>query len=204
MNRFVLLLLISLKINAQDTIVYPKVDLFKRNILEISYGMPLGQLEDKYQNSINTAMYFRTKIAKKQFIDFGLELGALNKPRKVSYSVASAPLIVDPGKTTFLLGFRYSRFLFLSKDDNIWIESNTGLGWKYIHYKIPDKEEFKALDFEPSLNTIAISQGVKIMFYGFGIHANYQYAPYDLFNKNAENNFGGSSLNFGVSGSWNF
>jgi hypothetical protein len=42
------------------------------------------------------------------------------------------------------------------------------------------------------------------MFYGFGLHCNYQYAPYDLFNKKVEKNFGGSSINFGLSGSWNF
>lgn len=204
MNKLLLVLIVVLRVHAQDTIVYPKVDLFKRNILEVSHGIPLGELKDKYENSINTAIYFRTKIAKKQFIDFGCEIGALTKPRNVIYFNASNPILVESGKTTFLLGFRYTRFLFVSKNEKFWIESNSGLGWKYIHYKKLNNDEYKDLDFEPSLNTIVVSQGAKIMFHGFGVFANYQYSPYDLFNTNSEQNFGGASFNFGISGSWNF
>ena len=39
MSKFLFLVLFALQINAQDTIVFPKVDVFKRNILEVSYGM---------------------------------------------------------------------------------------------------------------------------------------------------------------------
>lgn len=204
MSKLVLMLFFIANVQAQDTIVFPKVDLFKRNIIEVSNGMPLGKLKDKYENSINSAVYFRTKVAKKQFIDFGLEIGALIKPRNVFYSNQGRFIPVESGKTTFLLGFRYTRFLYLSKREHFWIESNSGLGWKSIHYKKLNVEEYKELDFEPSLNTIVVSQGAKIMYHGLGIFVNYQYAPYDLFNINAESGFGGACVNFGLSGSWNF
>lgn len=204
MNKMILLVLIAFNMNAQDTIVFPKIDLYKRNILEISYGIPLGNLSDKYESSINTAFYMRTKIAKRQFIDFGAELGGIVKGNSISYKVNNENIRLEGSKSSFFLGFRYTRFLYQSSDENFHIESNSGIGWKYLHYSKPKGEEFEEMDFKPSLNTIAFTQGVKIMFHGFGVHCNYHYSPYDLFNSKAGENFGASSINFGISGSWNF
>lgn len=204
MNKFYLIVLIAFKMNAQDTIVFPKIDLYKRNIIEVSYGIPLGQLSNKYKSSITTAFYMRTKIARRQFIDFGAELSGIKKGREVEYKFDDRKILLDGSKSAFLLGLRYTRFLYQSKSENFQIESNSGLGWKYIHYSKPENEAFAEIDLKPSLNTIAVTQGVKIMFHGFGLHCNYHYAPYGLFNSKSEDNFGASSINFGVSGSWNF
>jgi len=198
------LVLFAIKLQAQDTIVFPKIDVFKRNIVEVSYGMPLGSLSNKYESSINSALYFRTKVAKKQFVDFGFELSGVVQGRDVIYKVNGQEIILDGSKSAFLLGFRYTRFLYQSKNENFHIESNSGIGWKYLYYTKPEDERYTAMDFSPALNTIALTQGLKIMYYGFGVHCNYQYAPYNLFNSNAEKNFGASSFNFGISGSWNF
>ncbi|NBL64762.1 hypothetical protein GV828_06055 [Flavobacterium sp. NST-5] len=202
MNKWLFFVLIAFQMNAQDTIVFPKIDLYKRNILEISYGIPLGNLSDKYQSSINTAFYMRTKVAKRQFIDFGAELGGIISGKNVNYQFGDEILNLEGSKTSFLLGFRYSRFLVQSKNENFHIETNTGLGWKYLHYTKPDGDAYK--DLKPTLNTFAVTQGLKIMYYGFGVHCSYHYSPYDFFNSKVENNFGSSSLNFGISGSWNF
>lgn len=101
MNKFCLLVLIVFKMNAQDTIVFPKIDLYKRNIIEISYGIPLGKLSDKYQSSINTAFYMRTKIAKRQFIDFGAELSGIIKGREVEYEFDDRKILLDGSKSAF-------------------------------------------------------------------------------------------------------
>lgn len=204
MNKVIFFVLFVLKLQAQDTIVFPKVDFFKRNIIEVSYGIPLGDLAIKYQSSINSACYFRTKIATKQFVDFGFEISGIIHGKDVKYKFNAQEINLDGSKTAFLLGLRYTRFLYQSKNENFHIESNSGLGWKYLHYTKPDDDMYKEMDFDPTLNTIAVTQGVKIMYYGFGVHCNYQYAPYDLFNSRTENNFGASSINFGISGSWNF
>lgn len=204
MNKIFFLVLIAFKINAQDTIVFPKIDLYKRNILEVSYGMPLGNLANKYENSINTAFYIRTKIAKHQFIDFGAELGVIVKGRSVDYRLNNEIIQLEGSRTSFLLGLRYTRFLYQSSNENFHIESNSGIGWKYLHYSKPEGEPYDRMDFKPTLNTIGLSQGFKIMFYGFGVHCNYHYSPYGLFNSKAERNFGATSLNIGISGSWNF
>ena len=61
MNKVLILVLFAFQMNAQDTITFPKIDLYKRNIVEITYGKPLGQLADKYESSINSAFYMRTE-----------------------------------------------------------------------------------------------------------------------------------------------
>jgi len=204
MNKMLFLVLIAFEMNAQDTIVFPKIDLYKRNIIEVSYGIPLGALADKYESSINTAFYMRTKIAKRQFIDFGAELSGIVKGKSISYKVDNENILLEGSKSSFLLGLRYTRFLYQSPNENFHIESNSGIGWKYLHYRKPDGERFDKMDLKPTLHTIAFSQGIKIMFYGFGVHCNYHYSPYDLFNSRAGKDFGASSINLGLSGSWNF
>jgi len=204
MKKLLVLLFMCGSVCAQDTIVFPKIDVFKRNILEVSYSKPIGNLSDKYESSITTAFYMRTKIAKCQFIDFGIELSGIVKGEGVDYKVGNENIVLDGSKSALFLGFRYTRFLIQSKNENFHIESNTGIGWKYLHYSKPEDEIYEDLDLKPTLNTIGFSQGIKLVFYGFGLHCNYQYAPYDLFNKKVEKNFEGSSINFGLSGSWNF
>lgn len=204
MNKLLFFVLIAFQLQAQDTIVFPKIDVFKRNILEVSYGKPLGDLSGKYKSSITTAFYMRTKIAKRQFIDFGVELSGIINGKSVDYKVGNENIQLDGSKSAFFLGFRYTRFLIQSKNENFHIESNTGIGWKYLYYSKPEDEIYEDLDLKPTLNTIGFSQGIKLVFYGFGLHCNYQYAPYDLFNSKIERNFGGSSINFGLSGCWNF
>ncbi len=198
------LVLFALNANAQDTIVFPKIDTFKRNIIEVSYGIPLGDLANKYESTINSAAYFRTKIAKKQFVDFGLELSGVVQGNDINYKFNGENVILDGSKSAFLLGLRYTRFLYQSKSENFHIESNSGLGWKYLHYSKPENEKYKEIDLSPSVNTIAITQGIKIMYYGFGVFCSYQYAPYNLFNSKIEDHFGAESINFGISGSCNF
>lgn len=204
MRTVLFLILFAIKLQAQDTIVFPKIDVFKRNVVEVSYGIPLGNLANKYESTINSAIYFRTKIAKKQFIDFGLEVSGVVQGKDIKYKFNGENVILDGSKSAFLLGLRYTRFLYQSKNENFHIESNSGLGWKYLHFSKPEDEKYKEKDFQPILNTIAFTQGIKIMYNGVGVFCNYQYAPYDLFISKVENNFGASSINFGISGSWNF
>jgi hypothetical protein len=99
MKKVLFLVLFALKLNAQDTIVFPKIDLFKRNVIEISYGIPLGNLADKYESTINSACYFRTKIAKKQFVDFGFEVSGVVQGNTIKYKVNNEAVILDGSKS---------------------------------------------------------------------------------------------------------
>jgi hypothetical protein len=146
MNKLLFFVLIAFQLQAQDTIFFPKIDVFKRNILEVSYGKPLGDLSSKYKSSITTAFYMRTKIAKRQFIDFGVELSGIINGKSVDYKVGNENIQLDGSKSAFFLGFRYTRFLIQSKNENFHIESNTGIGWKYLYYSKPEDEIYEDLD----------------------------------------------------------
>ena len=122
----------------------------------------------------------------------------------INYKFNGENVILDGSKSAFLLGLRYTRFLYQSKSENFHIESNSGLGWKYLHYSKPENEKYKEIDLSPSVNTIAITQGIKIMYYGFGVFCSYQYAPYNLFNSKIEDHFGAESINFFISENFNF
>ncbi|MCU0351288.1 MAG: hypothetical protein MUF43_10750 [Flavobacterium sp.] len=156
MNKFLFLLLFVFQMNAQDTIVFPKVDAFKRNILEVSYGKPLGALSNKYDFAVTTSFFMRTKIANSQFVDFGLSLSGIVRGNSVNYQVGSESLVLDGSKTGLFLGFRYAAFLVQSKNENFHIESLTGLGWTYLHYSKPDDPIYEELDLKPTLHTIGI------------------------------------------------
>ena len=95
MNKLLVLLFMCGSVWAQDTIIFPKIDVFKRNILEVSYGKPLGNLASKYESSITTAFYMRTKIAKRQFIDFGVELSGIVNGKSVDYKVENENTISE-------------------------------------------------------------------------------------------------------------
>ncbi|AWA28829.1 hypothetical protein HYN48_01275 [Flavobacterium magnum] len=204
MNKVLLLCLVAVRMTAQDTIVFPKIDLYKRNIVEVSYVKPLGSLSDKYEGAVSTGFYMRTKLARRQFIDFGAELSGIIKGRAVDYEVNGEKIRVAGSRSSFLLGLRYTRLWYLSPNRHFQIETNSGLGWKYLHYSKPGDDRYKDMDFQPTLNTLAVTHGLKIMFHGFGVHCHYHYAPYGLFDAGAERHFGASSINFGLSGSWNF
>ncbi len=41
MNKILFMVLIAFQVHAQDTIFFPKIDVFKRNITEVSFGKPV-------------------------------------------------------------------------------------------------------------------------------------------------------------------
>lgn len=204
MNKLLFIVLVAFQLNAQDTIVFPKIDTYKRNIMELSYGFPQGNLASKFEKTINTGIYFRTKIAKQQFIDFGAELSGIIKGKNINYNFNNQQIVLDGSKTSFLLGLRYTVFLFRNQNTNFHIETNSGAGWTYMHYRKPEVALYDDVDLKPSLHTIALTQGVKVMFHGVGLLCNYRFAPYSLFNPNAGKDFGNSIIHIGISGSWNF
>lgn len=204
MNKIFFLLCLCFKLQAQDTIVFPKIDLYKRNIIEISYEMPLGTLSNKYQNAIKSGVYFRTKLFAKQYLDVGIEIGVISKSQAINYEYNNEIVYVKGAKTSLLVGLRYTKFLYQTSNQNFHIESNSGLGWKTMLYYKPDDQKYESTNFNPQLHTIAFSQGFKIMYRGYGIHCNYQFAPYTMFEKSITRDFGHSSFSIGFFGSWRF
>jgi len=203
MKKIVLLiLLVSLPMFSQDTIQFPKVDDFRRMYLEVGFSKPLGELSDKYDKSLNAGIWFRNKIKKNQFIDVGLAIDFLVKPRNVTYNHADSTVVFESSKDALKFGLRYSRIFPIVHGKTAFnIESNSGLGWSALYYRVPDaysNELHDKLDKKTNLHTIFLSQTVKLNIYDFGIYCGYYYTPHTLFTKNYESHFGSQSIAMGV------
>lgn len=203
MKKLILLLvLVSSSMYSQDTIEYKSADDFRRVYFEIGFMKPQGDLSDKYDKSFDMGIWFRNKIKANQFIDLGLEVDLLIKPRAVDYKHADSIVPFESSKSALKIGFRYSRIVPLTKDKKaVTIESNSGIGWSALYYRVPeryDETELEELDNKTNLHTIFLSQTLKFNVYDFGIYCTYYYTPHTLFTKNYEGNFGSQSIAVGV------
>ncbi len=196
-------LLLSFNVFSQDTIFFKKVDDFKRNYFEVGIQNPQKELADKFNKSYNIGVWFRNKVAKNQFIDVGLEFNFLNKPSEINYTHIDSIVHLESNKIGLKAGLRYSKVVPVSKNLSIFsVESNSGLGWTALYYTIPEYYDGTnlrdELEKKKNLHTLFLSQTVKFYVYDFGIFCTYYYAPYAIFKKNVEANFGSQSICFGM------
>ena len=203
MKKLALLLLLTFaKMQAQDTIYYPKVDDFKRMYLEVGIMKPQGDLADKFEKSTNIGVWFRNKIKRNQFIDLGIEVDLLVKPRMVKYNFNDSIVKLESSKSGLKIGFRYSRIFPLSKKNpNFNLETNTGIGWSALYYSLPDdypEHLVDKLDRKTNLHTIFLSQTLKFNIYDFGLFCTYSYTPHTLFTRHYEADFGSQSVAVGL------
>lgn len=201
----ILLILVVFNCNAQDTLVFKKPDLFRRNYIEIGYGKPQNQLSNKYEKTINIGYWVRNKVNLDQYIDLGLEFDFLEKARTTNYIYNNENIELLPNDLGLHFGVKYSRIFYLSpKNNNFSIETNSGIGWSALYYKKSEEIKKKDYDFNPNINTIHLAQTFKISYKYLGIYLQYRYTPYSLFNEQIEKEFGNSTINIGLSQGFNF
>ena len=203
MKKIALLLLLAFpKMQAQDTIYYPKVDDFRRMYFELGIVQPQGNLANKFDKATRLGVWFRNKIKRNQFIDIGLEVDLLVKPRQVGYNFHDSIIKLESAKSGLKIGLRYSRIFPLSKKDpNFNLETNTGLGWSSLYYSVPDhykQELIDRLDKKTNLHTVFLSQTLKFNLYDFGVFCTYSYTPHTLFTHHYEADFGSQSVAVGL------
>lgn len=186
---------------SQDTIHFEKVDDFRRVYVELGIQRPQKELSNKFDKSYNIGIWLRNKIKKNQFLDVGLELNFLYKPRAIDYNDDNSIIKFVSSKDGLKAGFRYSRIVpFSNKNSRFNFESNSGIGLAVLYYSVPEKygDDIKnRLNKNTNLNTIFLSQTFKINVYDFGIFCSYYYSPYTMFKKSQESNFGSQSIAFG-------
>lgn len=197
----ILFVLVFSKMYSQDTIHFEKVDDFRRFYFEFGIQNPQKELSNKFDKSYNIGIWVRNKIKKNQFLDIGLELNFLNKPREVNYNDDNSIIKFKSSKDGLKAGFRYSRIIpFSNKNSGFNFESNTGIGWAVLYYSVSEKygnDVKDKLNKKTNLNTIFLSQTFKINVYDFGFFCGYYFSPYTMFTKNYESNFGSQSIAFG-------
>lgn len=197
------MVLLSVKCFSQDTIHFEKIDDFRRMYLEFGIQKPQKELSDKYSKSFDVGMWFRNKIRKNQYVDFGMEFNFLEKPREVNYRHEDSIVQFESNNIGMKVGMRYSRIFPITKKSSLFsVESNTGVGWATLFYTIPEKYDATTLrddaDKKTNTNTYFVSQTVKLNVYDFGIYCTYTYVPYTSFRKDMEADFGNQTIAVGV------
>ncbi|MFM2230652.1 MAG: hypothetical protein RL607_1910 [Bacteroidota bacterium] len=203
MKKIVLLVIFGLQLcQAQDTIFVKSPDTFRRNYVEIGFNYPKGNLSNKFVHGVEVGYWLRNRLAKNQYLDYGLELNFLEKPRTISYQYADSLIQFESSRVGLKLGLRYSKVWYQgSNPDGFSLESNSGLGWAALYYKVssqyPDQFQHD-LDKKTDLHTLFASQTVKLNWNRFGFYLTGSFQPYILFYKKNESHFGGTLISWGM------
>ena len=180
---------------------------YERVVVEFGQIIPLGNLKTKFDNSLYTAFWYRTRLSKAKFVDLG---GCVYFPKNrnsINYEHNDSIYSLKLTKVSGQVSARYSRVYEFSKNFNF--EWNSTLGLAILGHESIDKEEYSKINqrniktkedgnYEQALLAIAVGQGFKLSRKDFGIICQYQYSPYSLFNKNIDADFGFSSLTIGL------
>lgn len=175
-------------------------DDYERIYIEAGFVQPIGKLSDKFDLSPSFGFWFRNKLNREDFIDFGFNFFILKKPVGPNFEYRDTIVQYKSSHFAINIGTRFAKVVPLSlrkKDFNL--EWNSGIGLALNFYNAP-----KELDFEDGehtkevLTTFYLSQGIKLNYKNVGLQCHYQWSPYGLFNDKIEKNFGSQSLMFGI------
>lgn len=172
---------------------------YERVYIEVGIISPLGNLKNKFESSPSFGFWFRNRIIKDDYVDFGFNFFIPKNPRNLIVSINDTVLSYKSDHFAINIGARFARVMPLSmQSDNTTIEWNSGIGAGLNFYDAPDEFTFKeGKNKQEVLATFLISQGIKLNYKNVGFQIHYQFSPYRLFMKNHEPNFGSQSLLFG-------
>lgn len=179
---------------AIDTLEYERV------YIEVGQVIPLGKLKAQFDNSVAFGFWFRNRIIKNDFADFGLTCFIPNNAKNLSVRVKDTVLSYKSERFAMNIGVRFSKVLpFSNKSKNTNVEWNSGFGAAMIFYEAPNDFEFdKKYGKQETLVTFFVSQGFKLNYKNVGFQIHYQYAPYPLLLRYHSSNYGSQSLLVGL------
>jgi len=177
---------------------------YERISFEAGVVMPLGDLSQQFDESINLGLWYRTRITTNNYLDFGVSFYIPQNPSPIFLRLKDnfqetrarnfAGAINIRGVKTYSINMNYS------------LETNASAGFGFYSYDISFREnpnncgsnnDQPCSDFK-TFNTIHLGVGSTLRYKNFGVYTQYNFAPYSLFSKSIDKNFGNSYLSFGV------
>ena len=177
-------------------------------LIEAGIAVPQGQLKNKMDISPAVGLWFRNAFTNRSKIGIG---GALFFPKKTWfwYQNRDVETYTIPFAGMFGLRMDHSFELNNRKDISLSLNSILGVGFysyydfdkEYDYEEWPDwkKEEEDKPSFTSAFATIHTGLGISLNFWKMGVFARYNYAPYGLFTKRVNQEFGSQHINFGLS-----
>jgi hypothetical protein len=200
MKRYILfiILIVSQSGLAQNNMFSD--DDYARVYVEAGFVQPLGKLSNKFELSPSFGFWFRNKITHEEFIDLGFNFFIPKNPVDLSFAYRDSIVKYKSKHFAINIGSRFAKVITLSsKNPNVNLELNTGIGLALNSYKAPESLEFKEGEHsKETLTTFYLSQGIKLNYKNTGLQCHYQWSPYGLFNDRLEKDFGSQTLMFGI------
>jgi hypothetical protein len=200
--RRVLLLLISMfsivafsQTESKDSSVE-----YERIYIEAGFLQPIGKLSNKFDLSPSFGFWYRTKMNREDFIDFGFNFFVPKKPLNINFKYRDSVVQYKSSHFAINIGTRFAKVISLSqRKTDFNLEWNSGIGLALNFYNAQKELEFESGEHTKEvLTTFYLSQGIKLNYRNTGLQCHYQWLPYGLFNDQVETNFGSQSLMFGI------
>ncbi|MFZ4263422.1 hypothetical protein ACFRAE_15385 [Sphingobacterium sp. HJSM2_6] len=175
-------------------------------LFEGGIAIPQGQLKNIMNSSPAVGIWILNNINNRSSIGLG---GSLFFPKKTYFWYQNQDLETYTKPFAGMLGLRLDHRFSLSPQHTWSILLNTlfGVGFYMYHdiekeYEYEDwpewrKEEEEEPSFESAFGTLHFGQGLSLFYKNFGVFARYNYAPYGLFTKKVNQEFGSQHINFG-------
>ncbi len=174
-------------------------DDYERIYVEAGFLQPLGKLSDKFEMSPSFGFWFRTKMTKDDYIDFGFNFFIPKNPIAPNFRHRDSIVKYKSDHFGINIGTRFAKVVPLSqKSTNFNAEWNSGIGLALNFYSAPDELNFgNGERTNEVLTTFYLSQGIKLNYKNIGFQCHYQWSPYGFFNKRIVD-FGSQSIMFGI------
>ncbi|WP_337968331.1 hypothetical protein [uncultured Flavobacterium sp.] len=173
---------------------------YERVYVEAGFVQPIGKLSNKFDLSPSFGFWFRNKLTREDFVDFGFNFFIPKNPVDVNFKYRDSIVHYKSSHFAINIGTRFAKVIPLSQrkiDFNL--EWNSGIGLALNFYNAPNELEFGDGEHTREvLTTFYLSQGIKLNYRNTGLQCHYQWSPYGLFNDQVEKNFGSQSLMFGI------
>ena len=199
MKKLIVILLLSIGMNAQENDIYkPNSEIVNA---EASIIIPIGNLSNKFDFAHSYGFWFKIKQENNISVNAGFTAILLKNARPIDYEFNDSTYSIDSNKFGFDIGIRAIKFIPVSKNQKNYLELGFTIGIDYLDYDFPSEETDKEDDkekYEPYKNaTILLAPEIKYMYRNIGLRFQYRFTPYD-FNEGFESKFGSSSISFGV------
>ena len=173
---------------------------YERVYIEVGFVKPLRKMEDKFKTSPSIGFWFRNRIIREDYVDFGFNFFVPNNAREIDFKYRDSVVKYECENFGILIGTRFSKGVSLSNQTrNFNLEWNSGIGLALNFYEAPNKLVFEEKEHTREvLTTFYLSQGIKLNYKNVGFQCHYNLSPYDLFNEKINEKYGSQSLMFGI------
>ncbi|MCD0468254.1 hypothetical protein [Flavobacterium sp. JAS] len=173
---------------------------YERIYVEAGFVQPIGKLSNKFELSPSFGFWFRNKMDREDYIDFGFNFFIPKNPIEPNFKYRDSVVQYKSSHFAINIGTRFAKVIPLSqRTTNFNLEWNSGIGLALNFYNAPKELEFDDGEHTKEvLTTFYLSQGIKVNYKNVGLQCHYQWSPYNLFNDQVEKDFGSQSLMFGI------